>query len=239
MMKMTMQRLNKYLASCGVGSRRNSEELILQGRVSVNGKIIVNLAQKVDAENDEVCVDGEIIRAERNVYFLLNKPAGVITSTKDEKHRRTVIDLVRSNSKIFPVGRLDYNTTGVLLLTNDGEFSNYVTHPKNKFKRVYVAQLDEPISPESRKRLLKGVFLDRRKSRFIDFSFPKAKNYKLVRVSTNEGRNHFVKRMFEVVGRKVVKLHRESFCGFTVKGLKPGEYRNLNLSEVNKVFKVN
>lgn len=129
-------RLNKYLSECGIASRRKSEELIKEGRITVNNKTITELFYTVD-EKDIVAFDGEIIRAEKKIYFLLNKPKGYITTTSDEKGRKKVTDLINCKQKIFPVGRLDYDTTGVLLLTNDGDFSNFLTHPKNKIPRVY------------------------------------------------------------------------------------------------------
>ena len=135
MKKEMLTRLNKYIAESGITSRRKSDELILQGRVTVNNKVIAELGYKIDSEHDNVMVDGEKVNPRRHIYFLLNKPSGVVTTTDDEKKRRTVVDLINVNEKIFPVGRLDYNTTGVLLLTNDGEFSNFLTHPRNKIPK--------------------------------------------------------------------------------------------------------
>ncbi|KAB2843945.1 MAG: rRNA pseudouridine synthase, partial [Melioribacteraceae bacterium] len=131
--------MNKFLSECGIASRRKSEELILQGRVSVNGNIVLDLATQINIEKDIVQLDGEKIKSAGKVYFLLHKPKGFITSTSDEKDRRTVVELINTKEKIFPVGRLDFNTTGVLLLTNDGEFSNFITHPRNKIPREYIA----------------------------------------------------------------------------------------------------
>ena len=137
-----MVRLNKYIADSGITSRRKSEELILNGRISVNGKVVRELSFKVTPGKDAVKFDGDRILPKRHQYFLMNKPKGTITSTKDEKNRKTVLDLIKTKEKIFPVGRLDYNTTGVLLLTNDGNFSNLMTHPKNLVSRKYEATID-------------------------------------------------------------------------------------------------
>jgi 23S rRNA pseudouridine2605 synthase len=134
-------RLNKYISDSGIASRRKAEEFILDGRVMVNNKIITELSFRVDAAADIVLLDGEKISPKRHLYFLLNKPKGVVTTTDDEKNRRTVVELVKTKEKVYPVGRLDYNTTGVLFLTNDGDFANLLTHPSNRVPRVYEAYL--------------------------------------------------------------------------------------------------
>ena len=166
-------RLNKYIASSGIASRRNSEELIKQGRVSINSEIVMDLASNVDPDKDLVEIDGEKISLKKFLYFLLNKPKGFITSTKDEKSRPVVIELIKTNEKIFPVGRLDYNTTGVLILTNDGDFSNLLTHPRNKVPKVYHAIIDRPLSPEDQVKLTKNLILKDGKGRFEKVTFVK------------------------------------------------------------------
>lgn len=186
-------RLNKYLSECGIASRRKSEELIKEGRITVNNKTITELFYTVD-EKDIVAFDGEIIRAEKKIYFLLNKPKGYITTTSDEKGRKKVTDLINCKQKIFPVGRLDYDTTGVLLLTNDGDFSNFLTHPKNKIPRVYHVLLDKELELEDKNRLLKGIFLEKRKSKFEAIEQLKKRGFDKISVTTTEGRNHFVKK---------------------------------------------
>ncbi len=229
-------RLNKYIAESGIASRRKAEEFITQGRVIINGKVVENLSTKVDPFNDVVYVDDVKLKQKEKVYYLLNKPKGVITSTSDEKNRSTVVDLINTREKIFPVGRLDYNTTGVLLLTNDGEFSNKITHPKNNFKRVYIAKIDKELEIKDKERLLKGVYFDKRKGVFTELSYVKEGNYKVVRVTTVEGRNHFVKRMFSSVGYRVNELERESFGGISTRGLRQGEYKRLSFSEIEKLL---
>jgi 23S rRNA pseudouridine2605 synthase len=229
-------RLNRYLAECGIASRRKSEELIKEGRVSVNKKIIRELSVVINPDSDIIALDGEKIKVQKKVYFLLNKPKGIITSTADEKGRQTVINLINTNHKIFPVGRLDFNTTGVLILTNDGEFSNFVTHPRNKVPREYKVVLDKELTEESRLKLLKGIMLDGRQSRFEEISFPgKGVKTKVV-VTTVEGRNHFVKNMFSLLGYFVKQLERTSFGFLNVKGIPAGSYRLLSYPEIKKIY---
>lgn len=230
-------RLNKFLSESGVASRRKSEEFILEGRVSVNGKKIVELSYSVDDENDIVKVDGERIKPERKVYYVLNKPKGYVTTTDDEKKRKTVLELVKSHQKIFPVGRLDYDTTGVLILTNDGDFTNFITHPSNHVPREYYVTLDKELNEEDRQKLLKGITLERRKSKFVSIAYSRKHIKDRVKVVTVEGRNHFVKRMFGALGYFVKQLERDSFGEITVKGIPTGAYRKLAYSEIEKFYK--
>jgi len=225
-------RLNKYLAECGIASRRKADEFIKDARVSVNGKVVVKLGTKINTDKDEIFIDGEKLKVQDKIYFLLNKPKGIITSTTDNKKRKTVVDLINTNKKIFPVGRLDFNTTGLLILTNDGEFANYLTHPKNGIEREYEVKLDKELQKVDREKLLKGIYLDRRKSKFTNIVFPKRNNFYLVKVTTVEGRNHFVKNMFSKLGYTVKELHRSRFGKFKLKDLKKGEYRKLNKKEI-------
>ena len=230
-----MVRLNKYIADSGITSRRKSEELILEGRISVNGKIVKELSHKVDPDNDEVKFDGEKISPQRHLYFLMNKPKGVITSTSDERNRKTVVDLIKTKDKIFPVGRLDYNSTGVLLLTNDGEFSNLMTHPRNHVPRKYEATLDRELEENDVQKLLKGIYIDGVKGKFSKIHFPKKNNRKFVEVITVEGRNHFVKNMFKVLGYTVKDLNRAGF-GYFLADVPPGSYRTVTSSEIKKAI---
>ena len=228
-------RLNRYLAECGIASRRKVEEYILDGRVEVNGKTIVDLAFFVE-ENDSVKYDGRLLRLEKKVYFLLNKPKGYITSTADEKGRKTVIELINTKQKIFPVGRLDYNTKGVLILTNDGDFANLLMHPKNKVPREYHVLLDKDLDGEHRLRLIKGITLEGSKGRFESITFTKPKSFNRMNVVTHEGRNHFVKNMFGLLGYTVKELERVSYGGITTRNLPLGSYRLLTAGEIKKVF---
>ena len=230
-----MTRLNKYIADSGITSRRKSEELILQGRISVNGKIVKDLSFKVNLETDEVKFDGEKIGPQKHLYFLMNKPKGTITTTKDEKKRKTVIDLIKVKEKIFPVGRLDYNTTGVLLLTNDGDFSNLMTHPRNLVPRKYDAILDRDLEEDDIRKLLKGVFFDDVRGKFTSVRFPKKTTKKFVEIVTVEGRNHFVKNMFKTLGYTVTNLNRSAFGNF-VADVPPGSYRIISNSEISRAI---
>jgi 23S rRNA pseudouridine2605 synthase len=227
-------RINKFLSDCGIASRRKVEDLILQGRISINNKTVKELSTKVDTESDQVKVDGEMVSNKRHVYYLMNKPKGVITTTKDEKGRTTVIDLIKNEKSIYPIGRLDFNTTGVLLLTNDGDFSYLLTHPRHKVAREYDVKLDRELTEDDRKRLISGITLDTKKSKFESITSPQKKNKILLRVKCYEGRNHFVKRMFASLGYTVISLNRCSYAGFTA-DIPVGAYRKLSLSEINKI----
>lgn len=231
-----MIRLNKFLADSGVASRRKAEEFILQGRVAVNGELIKELSFKVDSDKDTVSFDGENISPKRHIYFLLNKPRGVVTTTNDEKKRDTVTDLIKTNEKIFPVGRLDYNTTGVLLLTNDGEFSNLLTHPRNNVPRTYEVILDRPLEETDQDKLLKGVYIDGVRGKFKSMVFPKKSSRKRVNVVTVEGRNHFVKNMFKTLGYSVTALNRSAY-GVFITDIPVGHYRTLAPEEIEKAIK--
>ncbi len=231
-----MMRLNKYIAESGLCSRRNAEKFILEGRVSINNKTVTDLSIKINEGIDEVYVDGEKIKPKRHIYILLNKPKGVISSTKDEKKRKTVVDLIKTNEKIFPVGRLDYNTTGVLLLTNDGDFSNILTHPKHKIKKVYSVILNRPLLKEDRGKLLRGIYINGKKGRFIKIDFPDLRKTKLVEVTVVEGRNHFVKDMFKTLGYNVTELDRKYFGHFKA-DIPLGKYRTISGDEIKSIFK--
>ncbi|HEX9740406.1 MAG TPA: pseudouridine synthase [Ignavibacteriaceae bacterium] len=226
-------RLNKYIADSGIASRRKAEEFILQGRVGVNNKIITELGFRVNDESDIVTVDDEKINLKKHLYYLLNKPKGVVTTTDDDKKRETVVDLINVNERIYPVGRLDYNTTGVLLLTNDGDFANLLTHPGNKVPKEYEVKLDKGLLEEDRIRLLKGINIDDRKSTFIKVSTDATK--KNITVTAVEGRNHFVKRMFGALGYTVIKLNRKNFAGIKA-DIPPGSYRKLTRTEIERLF---
>jgi 23S rRNA pseudouridine2605 synthase len=231
---MTTVRINKYLADSGISSRRKSEEYISQGRVAVNDKIVLEFSHKVDIETDIVTLDGEKIKPKKNIYILLNKPKGYITTVSDDRNRRTVMDLVKSKERIYPVGRLDYDTTGLLFLTNDGELSQLLTHPANKVPREYEVKLDKPLDENDRLKLLQGVLLEGKKGKFIKITFPWHKDKKIVTVVCEEGRNRFVKRMFRKLDYTVLELNRLSFAGINL-DVPPGKSRNLTFSEIQKL----
>ena len=233
-----MERLQKVIASSGVCSRRKAEELIVNGKVKVNGKVVTELGTKVDSK-DEIEVNDKLISKEEKEYYLLNKPRGVITSTSDDKGRTTVVDLIDTTSRIYPVGRLDYDTTGALLLTNDGEFANILTHPKNNIDKVYLAKLNGIIKGEQINKLKDGVMLDNvlvKPSRVKLKKVDPSKNTSMVEIIVHEGKNHEVKRLFESVGFLVDKLTRERIGIFNLEELKSGEYRKLTLKEIQIVY---
>jgi len=230
-------RLNKYLAECGVSSRRKAEEFVLQGRVDVNGKTVGDLGIEIDIEKDKVFLDGERMHIPQKVYYLLNKPKKYVTTVSDDKGRPAVVDLIRDTKKIFPVGRLDYDTTGVLILTNDGDFANLLMHPKNKVPRIYKVFLNKPLEEEDRLKMLKGLFLEGKKGKFTDITFPKASSRKIAEVSAEEGRNRFVKNMFGALRYNVVDLHRLSYAGIVLDGLPVGAYRKLTHEEITGILK--
>ncbi|MEJ5350112.1 MAG: pseudouridine synthase [Melioribacteraceae bacterium] len=230
-------RLNKFISECGIASRRKSESFILEGRVAVNGKTVTELAFVVDPDNDIVTLDGEKLKIEKKVYFLLNKPKGYITTTSDEKKRKKVTDLINTQHKIFPVGRLDYDTTGVLILTNDGDFANFLTHPSNQIPREYKVLLNRDLEVKDKEKLLTGIYLDKRKSKFEEINFVRKGDYKRIKVITVEGRNRFVKRMFGALGYHVEELERIRFGPFTIQNLPKGSYKKLSYTEIQNVYK--
>lgn len=233
-----MERLQKVIAQSGITSRRKAEELITSGKVKVNGVVITELGTKV-SEKDCVEVNNQILEKEVKEYYLLNKPRGVVTTTSDDKNRKTVIDLIPTYARIYPVGRLDYDTTGVLLLTNDGEFANIIMHPASKIDKVYMAKLEGIIKGEQINKLKDGIILDnelvkatRVKLKKVD---PKT-NTCMVQITIHEGKNHQVKRMFKEVGYEVIKLKREKEAFFDLKDLQSGEFRKLTPKEITKVY---
>ena len=234
-----MELLNKFIASSGYTSRRKADELIINGKVKVNGTIVRELGTKVSG-NDLVTVEGNILKKEENKeYYLLNKPRGVITSTSDDKDRKTVVDLIKSKGRIYPVGRLDYDTTGALLLTNDGELANLLMHPKSNVDKVYIAKVKGLIGKNEINKLERGVYIDgvktsRAKARIRKYD--KKTDSSIVELTIHEGKNHQVKNMFEAIGYEVVKLKREKYDFLDVKNLKSGEYRLLNIKEVKKLY---
>ncbi|MGE5436391.1 MAG: pseudouridine synthase [Syntrophothermus sp.] len=230
-------RLNKYIADSGAASRRKADEYILQGRVNVNRDVVLDLGHKVDTEKDDIYLDGEKLHIQRHVYYLLNKPRGVVTTTDDEKNRATVIDLLKIKEKVFPVGRLDYNTTGVLFITNDGDFSYLLTHPKNNVPRQYEVKVERPINDEDVQKFLKGIYLQTGRAVFKTLTFPKKSDRKFVEVSCVEGRNHFVKNMFGALGYNVISLNRKSYAGITA-DIPVGSYRPLTPNEINKIKEI-
>mgnify|MGYP004499163041 FL=1 len=233
-----MERLQKIIASSGYCSRRKAEELIKKGLVFVDGEKVTELGTKV-SEKASISINGEVLAKENKEYYLLYKPVGVVTTTNDEKKRRTVVDLINTTKRIYPVGRLDYDTTGVLLLTNDGDFANILMHPSNQIDKVYLAKIDGILGKNELQALRNGVLIDGFKTAPAKVKikqYSKSSNMSLIEITIHEGKNHQVKKMFEAVNHKVIKLKRESVGFFDLEGLKAGEYRRLTIKEVKKVY---
>lgn len=231
-------RINKYIAHAGVASRRKAEELIKKGLVTINGKVVTELATTVKS-GDVVEVEGSPIYNEEKVYYLLNKPRGVISSVSDEKGRKTVVDLLPNvTERIYPVGRLDWDTTGLLILTNDGDFTDEMIHPRNEIDKVYLARVKGIATKENLRPLTRGVVIDGKKTKPARYNIVKVdpeKNRSVVELTIHEGRNHQVKKMFESVGLLVDKLSRTQFGTFDLAGLRPGESRRLNKKEISQL----
>ena len=228
-------RINKYLAECGIASRRASEQIILDGRVKINGKIVVQLATEVK-DSDVVTLDGKKINpVEDKVYIMLHKPKGYVCTVSDELGRKTVMDLLNSlDKRVFPVGRLDFDTEGLLLLTNDGDLSNRITHPRNEITKTYVAKIEGEISQDDLAKLRKGIIIDGRKTNRAKVVLVEFKdNISRIRITISEGRNRQVRRMFEAVGKEVIFLKRERIGDLKLGGLQRGKWRYLTDEEVN------
>ncbi|MBT2721660.1 23S rRNA pseudouridine(2605) synthase RluB [Neobacillus sp. C211] len=233
-----MERLQKVIARAGIASRRKSEDLIKEGRVKVNGKVVTELGLKVSS-SDKVEVNEIQIEKEEPVYFLLYKPRGVISSVNDEKGRKVVTDFFpHLKERIYPVGRLDYDTSGLLVLTNDGEFANLLMHPKSEIDKVYVAKIKGIPSKENLRKLEKGIRLEDGKTAPARVKLLSADNKKqsaIVEITIHEGRNRQVRRMFEAIGHDVLKLKRERYAFLTLNGLKTGDARELTPHEVKQL----
>ncbi len=227
-----MSRLNKYLADCGVGSRRECDKLIADGCVKINGKI-ASLGANVE-ENDSVSVNGRRVALKtKNYYIMLHKPKGCVTTVKDDLGRKTVMDFVDIKARLFPVGRLDYDTEGLLILTNDGDVANKLTHPKNNVEKVYVARLSGSLTEAERQTLERGVEIDGRKTMPAKVKIlAKDEHHTRVEVTITEGRNSQVKKMFESVGKEVEFLKRVAEGELRLGGLQRGKYRFLNDREI-------
>ncbi len=234
-----MERIQKVIAERGFCSRRKAEKMILEGKVSVNGKMVTELGTKV-SRKDSIVVDGYIVDNDINYeYYLLYKPRGVVTTTSDDKGRKTVVSIIDTNKRIYPIGRLDYDTTGVLLLTNDGKLANKLMHPVNEIDKVYVAKVKGILTGYDIKRLKLGVVIDgyrTKKSRVKLLKTDKEKNTCVVEIIIHEGKNHQVKKMIDAVGKKVVKLKRERYAFLGLEGLKVGEYRRLTNKEIAVLY---
>ena len=231
------ERLQKYMASCGVASRRKCEELILNGRVTVNGDIITELGTKVIPNKDIVKFDGKLISKEENkVYIILNKPEGYITSLKDEKGRKTILDLVNIKERIFPIGRLDYDSSGLLLLTNDGEIYNKIIHPRVKLDKKYIAVVNGRFTEKEMENFKNGVDIGgyiTATSNIREISFEN--NLSTVEITIHEGKNRQIRKMCSSFNHNVISLKRVAIGKIKLGYLKKGEFRNLTKEELDYI----
>lgn len=234
-----MMRLNQYIAHSGICSRREASQLIKDGKVTINDLPVESIGVKVE-DKDRVKVNGKLIQPEKKIYILLNKPKDFITTTDDEKDRKTVLDLVQpalknpvyQNLRIYPVGRLDRNTTGVLLLTNDGELSQELTHPKFMVEKIYIASLDRKLSTKDEQMILEGIELEDGIMKVDELAFPDPYNRFKVGITIHSGKNRIVRRLFEHLDYEVKQLDRIVYAGLTKKDLPRGKFRLLKPFEI-------
>lgn len=233
-----MERLQKFLAGAGIASRRKAEELIAEGRVKVNGKIILENGVKVDPATDHVEVDDKEITEEEKVYLLLYKPVGFLSTVRDDFERPTVMDLVKDiNARLFPVGRLDYQTEGLLLMTNDGDFAYRLTHPKHEKEKVYQATVNGEVSEADMDKLRNGVELEDGMTAPAKCQYLLRENgLTTVSITIHQGKNRQIRRMFDQIGYKVLKLKRTAIDFLALDELKPGEYRLLTTAEIDQIM---
>ena len=238
---MSEERLQKILSRAGIASRREAEKMILEGRVSVNDKIINELGRKFESTTCKICVDGKIIsQVESKIYILLNKPKNIISSVKDDRGRTTVIDLITDiKERIYPVGRLDFDTEGLILLTNDGELMNALLHPKFQINKTYLAKITGLITEDKLIKLRTGIKLD------DGITAPATVNViknlgttSKIEITIHEGRNRQIRRMLSAIGCEVKSLKRIKFANLSIYGLKSGEYRQLTEMEINNLYKL-
>jgi 23S rRNA pseudouridine2605 synthase len=231
------ERLNKFIAANGMFSRRKIDEFIVEGRVSVNGKEVYDLGTKINPLTDKVFIDGERVRVtDKKIYLMMNKPLNVITSVSDEKKRPTVIDIVNMKTKVFPVGRLDFHTTGLLILTNDGDFANKLMNPVFKVWKTYDVKLSRPLEQKHRQLLEKGIKLEGVYTLPSVINIPNDKDFTEVVVSISQGKNRQVRRMFEHFGYFVNKLHRSGYGALKLGNLREGEFRKMTKEEVDSLM---
>ncbi len=233
-------RLQKFLASCGIASRRKCEELILAGKVEVNGKVVNELGTKVNIQKDEVKYNGKIIKPEEEkIYILLNKPIGYVTTVKEQFGRDKVTDLVKQNKRIVPVGRLDMYTSGALILTNDGELVNKLTHPKNEINKTYNVTVAGIVTEQDIENLKSGVEIDNsyitKPAKVKILKIDNEKNISRVQITIHEGKNRQIRKMCQAINKRVLALHRSKIGNIEVRDLKLGTWRYLTKKEVNEL----
>ena len=233
-------RLQKFMADAGIASRRKCEEYILQGKVTVNGKVVKELGTKVMPNKDEVTFNGNKINIKQeNVYILLNKPIGYVTTVEDQFNRDTILDLVKVKERIVPVGRLDMYTSGAIILTNDGEFVYKVTHPKHEIEKTYNATVKGIVTEEEIKKIRNGIEIEdyiTKEAKVKILKIDKEKDISRIQITIHEGKNRQVRKMCEAIGKKVLALHRSKIGNIDVKDLKLGTWRYLKKEEVNRLI---
>ena len=240
---MEEMRLQKFLAECGVASRRKCEQLIQQGKIKVNGVIVTELGTKVTPKKDTIIYNGKKLEIENNfVYILLNKAIGYVTRAKDQFNRDTVLDLIKIKQRIVPVGRLDMYTSGALLLTNDGQFVYKITHPKHEIEKTYNATVSGIVTNKDIEKLQQGVQIENYKTKPAKakiLKIDKEKNISRIQIIIHEGKNRQVRKMCEAIGKKVVALHRSKIGSIEVKDLELGKWRYLTTKEVQSLIQTN
>jgi pseudouridine synthase len=235
----TSVRLNKFLATAGIASRRKADEMIQEGKVRVNGTVVTGLGVKVNPATDKVFVnEKQVALLDDKVYIVFNKPNDCITTARDERGRTTVMDFVKVRERIFPVGRLDRKTTGVLLLTNDGEFANSLMHPSHGVTKAYRVTLDKALTSQHAEKLAGGIRLSDGKTKPAEVLSIQGGKNKVIGIVIHEGKNRQIHRMFEAVGYKVVKLDRVAYADITYEGIKRGSWRNLTKGEIAKLKEI-
>ena len=233
-----MERLQKVIANHGYCSRRKAEDLIAAGKVYVNGEKITELGTKVSG-GDQITVEGITLTEQNKEYYLLNNPRGVVSTTNDELGRKNIIDLIKTNARIYPIGRLDYDTTGLIILTNDGELTNLLSHPSFEVEKTYVAKLNKVLRMEDYHRLKKGITIEGVRvipNRLKIKSKDVKKDACIIEITIVEGRNHIIKKIFESMGYAVEKLKRTKYDFLDLTGLNSGEYRELSIKEVKTLY---
>lgn len=233
-------RLQKYLANCGIASRRKAEELIVNGKISINGKVVTELGTRINPSVDKVLYNGKEVKLEdEHVYILLNKPIGYVTTAKEQFGRDSVMDLVKVKERVVPVGRLDMYTSGALILTNDGDFVYQLTHPKHEVEKTYTVTIKGIVKNEEVEKLRKGVKIEdyiTKEAKVKILKTDKEKNQSRLEITIHEGKNRQIRKMCEAIGHKVLALHRSKIAGIGVKDLSLGKWRYLSNKEVNKIL---
>lgn len=226
-------RINKFLASAGIASRRKVEEYIRDGRVKVNNIVVCNLSTDIN-ENDIVMFDEKLVKnTQKYEYYMLNKPKGYVSTACDDRGRKTVVELIKSNQRIYPVGRLDFESEGLLLLTNDGELTNKLTHPKHNISKTYIVKIDSTLFVDEKKKLENGVVIDNYKLHPCKIRLLETvKDCAQLEIVIFEGRNREIRKMFETIGKKVIYLKRIKIENLSLGKIKSGEYRELTQKEV-------